>query len=52
MWRENMKYFNVRLLIYVLLLSCQLDSWITNGPTSEQKVEISFLLLHAINKSL
>lgn len=45
-----MKHFNVRLLIYVL--SCQLDSWITNGPTSEQKVEISFLLLHAINKSL
>lgn len=24
----------------------------TNGPTSEQKDEISFLLLHAVNKSL
>lgn len=23
-----------------------------NGPTSEQKVAISFLLLHAVNKSL
>lgn len=28
------------------------DRWITNGPTSEQEVEISVLLLHAINLSL
>lgn len=52
-----MKYFNVDFLaepkyLCSFLSVGQLDSWMTNGPMSEQKVEISFLLLHAVNKSL
>lgn len=36
-----------------MLVSVSWDSWTTNGLTSEQKAEISFLLLHAIiNMSL